>query len=57
MRDPDDEMSLAQVGRELGITRERARQIEVRAVHKLRQCIAELRSEQNLDGSQCNTAA
>jgi RNA polymerase sigma-32 factor len=57
MRDPDDEMSLAEVGRKLGVTRERARQIEVRAVHKLRQRIVELQSEQNLDGSLCNTAA
>ena len=57
MRDCEDELSLAEVGRQLGVTRERARQIEVRAVHKLRQRIVELRGERNLDSLFCDSAA
>jgi RNA polymerase sigma-32 factor len=57
MTDCEDEMSLAEIGRQLGVTRERARQLEVRAVRKLRQRIVELRSAQNPDGSFCDSAA
>lgn len=36
MADADDELTLAELGRHLGVTRERARQLEVRAKHKLK---------------------
>ena len=36
MADPDDELSLAEIGRRLGVSRERARQLEARAKRKLR---------------------
>lgn len=36
-----DELSLAQIGREFGVSRERARQIEQRATAKLRRCAEE----------------
>ena len=42
MADPDEEQSLAALGRSLGVSRERARQIEVRAKSKLRQRIFQL---------------
>jgi len=37
LQDDDDEMTLAALGRELGVSRERARQLEARAKQKLRQ--------------------
>jgi RNA polymerase sigma-32 factor len=40
MADADEELSLAQIGRSLGVSRERARQLEERAKKKLRQTIA-----------------
>lgn len=39
----DDEMSLAEIGRRLGVSRERARQLEARAKKKLRQTLGDLR--------------
>jgi RNA polymerase sigma-32 factor len=42
MADPEDALSLAKLGRSLGISRERARQLEERAKRKLRQRINEL---------------
>ncbi len=39
MADAPDEMSLAEIGRRLGVSRERARQLEARAVQKLRQSL------------------
>lgn len=39
MADREDELSLAEIGRQLGVSRERARQLEVRAKHKLRTLI------------------
>jgi RNA polymerase sigma-32 factor len=36
LADPEDELSLAEIGRRLGVSRERARQLEARAKRKLR---------------------
>jgi RNA polymerase sigma-32 factor len=37
MADPEEELSLAEIGRRLGVSRERARQLEARAKRKLRE--------------------
>ena len=50
MRDIEDELSLADIGRRLGISRERARQLETRAKRKLRNRILELSGSQGLSG-------
>ena len=42
MAHSDDELSLAEIGRRLGVSRERARQLENRAKKKLKLCIEEL---------------
>lgn len=42
MADNEDEMSLAEIGRRLGVSRERARQLEARAKKKLKLRITEL---------------
>jgi RNA polymerase sigma-32 factor len=42
MADGDDELSLAEIGRQLGVSRERARQLEERAKRKLRSRISEV---------------
>jgi len=43
MAHQEDERSLAEIGRELGVSRERARQLESRAKRKLRKRLGELR--------------
>jgi RNA polymerase sigma-32 factor len=42
MADGEDELSLAEIGRRLGVSRERARQLEARAKRKLRVRITEM---------------
>lgn len=46
MADAEDELSLAEIGRRLGVSRERARQLEERAKKKLRHRIAEISREE-----------
>ncbi len=56
MADRDDELSLAEIGRRLGVSRERARQLEVRTKRKLRRRIEEL-SRRAGDGLSFDSAA
>jgi RNA polymerase sigma-32 factor len=42
MADPTEELSLAEISRKMGVSRERARQLEARAKRKLRERLAEL---------------
>jgi RNA polymerase sigma-32 factor len=51
MADPEDELSLAEIGRQLGVSRERARQLEVRAKTKLRGRLEQLREMFDFDWS------
>lgn len=44
----DEEMSLAEIGRQLGVSRERARQLEARAKKKLRKCLGDLGKVEDL---------
>jgi len=49
MADSEDELSLAEIGRQLGVSRERARQLESRAKRKLRHRIVELSESSGRD--------
>jgi RNA polymerase sigma-32 factor len=49
MADSDDELSLAEIGRRLGVSRERARQLEARAKRKLRTRISDLTGPDGVD--------
>lgn len=57
MADTEEAQSLAELGRRLRISRERARQLEVRAKRKLKQRILELSGSNNLEGLSGETAA
>lgn len=58
MADTEDELSLAEIGRRLGISRERARQLESRAKRKLKQRLIELTagSDHELIGDEIRAA-
>jgi RNA polymerase sigma-32 factor len=57
MRDSEDQLSLADVGRLLGISRERARQLETRAKRKLRRRILELSGQWGMSSIGVHSAA
>ena len=57
MADPEESQSLAELGRHLNISRERARQIESRAKSKLRRRILELTGSTGIEGLSVESAA
>ena len=48
MADSEEALSLAEIGRRLGVSRERARQLEARAKRKLRERLAPLRDDESI---------
>ncbi len=57
MVDDEEILSLAELGRRLGVSRERARQLEARAKRKLKQRISEFSGADGIDGLSIETAA
>jgi RNA polymerase sigma-32 factor len=57
LAEPEDELSLAEIGRKLGVSRERARQLEERAKGKLRKQLAGQRGVAELVGDTPRLAA
>ena len=57
LADSDDELSLAELGRRLGVSRERARQLEERAKRKLRSRISEISRVEGVDLMEMESAA
>jgi len=50
MADPEDVLSLAEIGRHFGVSRERARQLEARTKRKLRALLAQERGDDSGSG-------
>jgi DNA-directed RNA polymerase sigma subunit (sigma70/sigma32) len=57
MADSEEAMSLAEIGRRLGVSRERARQLEARAKRKLRTRIVENAPSQAREWLELESAA